>query len=450
MQRLRGLRDLIHDIIEKTADLVQETHESSSRTPRELLASVPALGDPVRAADAVRRVTAAFVFDSIRATNRGVQWAEELGFQAVEKVLGALPPDALEAKLLADPLIAERIGQWTAMAQGALNAVAGDFLASRNNGLAISMCLFQGQKKLEPLEATLASIPDLSPHLCIFVHGLGCVESGFRLFGQELYGRADAHYGQLLHEDLNYTPFYVRYNTGRHISENGRELALQLEALYAAYPASIANIALVGHSMGGLVIRSAAHYGHALEHRWVKRLSHAFCLGSPHHGAPLEKAGNVLSSVLGAFATAGTQVPRKILDARSAGIKDLRFGSLLDEDWQDGNIDAFLSDRRGEMSPVPGVTYCAIASTVTRDAAHPIAAVMGDLLVRVHSASGHHDDERRRIPFQDTRVLSGLSHIALLNHPAVYAEIKRGLTGAPPVGIPEPQPNTAEAAQPEA
>lgn len=430
MQRLRGLRDLIHDIIEKTTDLVQETHESSFKTPRELLASVDALEEPVRAADAVRHVTAALVFDSIRATNRGVQWAGEIGFKAVEKVLSVLPEDTFPSTAVSDPLLRARLELWTSMAQSALNAVAGDFLQSRDNGLAISMSLFCDDTQLAPLEATLMQLEGLSPRVCLFVHGLGCVESGFKLFGQELYGREDAWYGKLLQEELGYTPFFARYNTGRHISENGRDLALQLEALHAAYPMALEKLVLVGHSMGGLVVRSAAHYGNALGHAWVKDLSHVVCLGSPHHGAPLEKAGNVLTSLLGSIATAGTQVPHKIFNARSAGIKDLRFGSLIDEDWQDSDIDAFLSDRRGEVGLLPHVTYCAIASTLTRDPAHPMAAVMGDLMVRVHSASGKHEEERRCIPFQDTRVLSGLNHIALLNHPAVYAELKRWLTPA--------------------
>ncbi len=448
MQKLRGLRDFIHDMIEKTTDLVQETHESSAKVPRELLTRVPGLEQPVRAVDAVRHLTAELVFDSIRAANRGVQLAEEIGFKAAEKVLESLPPDVLALdKLGVDPLMAQNLADWGSMAQAALNAVAGDFLVSKENELAIPMCLFHRETMLEPLEAKLAESPNLSPNLVLFVHGLGCAEAGFRLFGKNLYGRPDANYGTLLQEELGYSPFYVRYNTGRHISENGRELALKLEALHAAYPMALERIVLVGHSMGGLVVRSAAHYGHTLGHAWVKQLSHVFCLGSPHHGAPLEKLGNVLSTVLAPLEVAGAQVTRKLLDARSPGVKDLRFGNLVDEDWKDGDVDSFLKDTRTELGIVPGVTYCAIASTLTRDENHPVAAIMGDLMVRVHSASGEHEDERRRIPFQDARVLSGLNHVALMNHPAVYAEMKRWLTDAEPAGVAEPAPQEAQAAQ---
>ena len=120
----------------------------------------------------------------------------------------------------------------------------------------------------------------------------------------------------------------------------------------------------------------------------------------------------MLTSLLSAFDTAGTQVPAKVFNTRSAGIKDLRYGNVVDEDWKDFDPDAFLSDQRGELELIPHVIYCAIASTLARDPAHPLAAVMGDLLVSTHSAQGVHEDSARRIPFHDSRILSGLDHIA--------------------------------------
>ena len=456
MQRLRGLKDLIHDVIEKTTDLVQETHEAAARKPRELLANVAPLEDSVRAVDAVRQVTANLVFDSIRATNRGVQFVEDLGLSAAEKLVAslpaaqeptaALPPSsssqatalastddaAAPAETLLDPAFRTQLESWIGLAQSALNAVAGDFLHARQNGLAIQLSLYRDLRPL-PLtgSALLAAYPKATPKVCLFVHGLGHLETGFSMFSQELYGRSDASYGRLLEQELGFTALYIRYNTGRHISENGRELALLLEQLLTVYPVAIEQLVLVGHSMGGLLVRSAAHYGHTLNHAWVKHLSHVFCIGSPHHGAVLERAGNTLTSLLSAFDVAGTQLPAKVFNARSAGIKDLRYGNVIDEDWKDFDPDAFLSDQRGALASIPHVVYCAVASTLTRDAAHPLASVMGDLLVSTHSAQGMHTDSTRRIPFHDSRVLGGLSHLALLNHPAVYAEIKRCLLLAP-------------------
>ncbi|MFT3924696.1 MAG: alpha/beta fold hydrolase [Myxococcales bacterium] len=456
MQRFRGLKDLIHDVIEKTTDLVQETHEAAARKPRELLANVGALEDPVRAVDAIRQVTASLVFDSIRATNRGVQRVEDLGLEAAEKLLAKLPvttsepaesepAEALEAEVAVDPAFRNQVETWVSTAQSALNAVAGDFLHARKNGLAITLSLYRDLKPV-PLtqQALLATYPQATSKVCLFVHGLGHLESGFQLFSQELYGNADTTYGSLLERELGFTALYLRYNTGRRVSENGRELALLLEELAANYPLPLSQLVLVGHSMGGLVVRSAAHYGAELGHAWVKQLSHVFCLGSPHQGAPLEKAGNVLTSILAAFDTAGTQVPAKVFNARSAGIKDLRFGNVVDEDWKDFDPDAFLRDQRGELALVPHVTYCAIASTVTRDPAHPVASVMGDLLVRTESAQGGGPDVARRVAFQDSRILSGLNHIALLNHPAVYAEIKRCLTSTAPQGSAATRPDEAQ------
>jgi pimeloyl-ACP methyl ester carboxylesterase len=421
MQRFRGLKDLIHDLIEKTTDLVQDAHESAARTPRELLSEVAPLEGAVRAVDAVRQVTASLVFDSIRATNRGIQRAEDLGLAAAEKLLADRPVEL-------DPATRTPLESWVSMAQGALNAVAGDFLHARQNGLAIPMSLVRELKPV-PLtrEALRSAYPGASPKVCLFVHGLGHLETGFQLFSRELYGRPDASYGRSLENDFGFTTLYLRYNTGRHISQNGRELAQLLDALHTHYPAPIEQLVLVGHSMGGLVVRSAAHYGAELGYPWIQQLSHVFCIGSPHHGAVLERAGNALTALLSAFDTNGTQVPAKVFNARSAGIKDLRYGNVVDEDWQEFDPDAFLGDQRGELALVPRVVYCAIASTLARDPAHPLASIMGDLLVSTHSAQGMHPDTARRIPFHDARVLSGLNHLALLNHPAVYDEIKRCL-----------------------
>ena len=53
---------------------------------------------------------------------------------------------------------------------------------------------------------------------------------------------------------------YLRYNTGRHVSENGRDWRTLLDAARARWPVEVHEIALIGHSMGGLVARSACHY----------------------------------------------------------------------------------------------------------------------------------------------------------------------------------------------
>ena len=85
---------------------------------------------------------------------------------------------------------------------------------------------------------------------------------------------------------------HVRYNTGLHVSENGRGLARLLDEMVEEWPCQLEELVLIGHSMGGLVARSACHYGAS----WTDRVRHVFCLGSPHLGADLEKGANVLGS----------------------------------------------------------------------------------------------------------------------------------------------------------
>jgi hypothetical protein len=189
--------------------------------------------------------------------------------------------------------------------------------------------------------------------------------------------------------------------------------------------------------MGGLVARSAAHYGAEHGAAWVNRLSHLFCIGSPHFGAPLEKASNVLASVLSFFDTAGTRVPAKILNARSSGIKDLRFGYLVDDDWKGRDPDAFLDDNRHDVPFVPSATYCFIASTLTRDPNHPVSVLLGDVLVRLPSAAGWHEEPSRRIPFHLGRIVGGVHHLELMNHPEVYDVIRKRLSEARAPRTPE-------------
>jgi pimeloyl-ACP methyl ester carboxylesterase len=222
---------------------------------------------------------------------------------------------------------------------------------------------------------------------------------------------------------------HLRYNTGLRISDNGRRLAELLDELAAGWPAPVEEIALVGHSMGGLVARSACHYGNAAEARWVESVRHVFCLGTPHLGAPLEKAANVAGWAL-------TRIPEtrplaSIVNRRSVGIKDLRFGSCVEEDWCDCDPDEFLNDRCNEVPFLETATYYFVGATLTRDARHPLAHLVGDLLVQFSSASG--EGRRRRIPFEisNGRHFGGLTHFDLLNHPDVYEQIRAWIAKAP-------------------
>jgi pimeloyl-ACP methyl ester carboxylesterase len=260
---------------------------------------------------------------------------------------------------------------------------------------------------LEPplaLPMTLRADGEPQPRLAVFVHGLFETEHAWRYGGGPTYG-----------ERLEgFTPIWVRYNTGRHISENGRSLAEALDELVAEWPVPVEQIALIGHSMGGLVARSACHGGGD----WVRHVTHVVSLGSPHTGAPLESAVHYAAAALGAVPE--TRPFSRFLRRRSSGIRDMRRGSLVDEDWQGRDPDALRAAVCQEVPLLDGAVHCFVAATITRDARHPVARVIGDWLVLEASAS-HRAQEALHV--------GGAHHLALLNHPAVYERLSGWLAG---------------------
>jgi hypothetical protein len=115
---------------------------------------------------------------------------------------------------------------------------------------------------------------------------------------------------------------------------------------------------------------------------------------------------------------------------RSAGITDLRHGSLLDEDWR--GLDRFTHDE-DLRRPVPlpeGVACFAIAGTRAPAEDHH-ARVPGDGLVPVASALGRHDDPRRELGFAAAHqwIAGRTDHFGLLGRPAVYERIRDWLAG---------------------
>src|SRR5439155_23188105 len=188
---------------------------------------------------------------------------------AATPVARALPP---AGRAMADSPLGS-------LALAALNGAWGDTLATAHPDLAVELTVRRAGRAVTTDSAGLASaFPHAGPRVAVFVHGLCETEGAWRL------GSAPS-YGSRLREELGYTPVYVRYNTGLHISDNGRRLAQVLEHVVAGWPVPVEEVALIGHSMGGLVARGACHYGKADSHRWTQPLRHVFCLGTPHLGA---------------------------------------------------------------------------------------------------------------------------------------------------------------------
>jgi pimeloyl-ACP methyl ester carboxylesterase len=314
---------------------------------------------------------------------------------------------------------------------GALNGFYGNHLVDRGNELALQMQIWRDGAQVAPTEQGLAAgFADASSRLVVFVHGL-CETEVAWTWGPSREGEAAAKrrtYGDRLQDELGFTPIYVRYNTGLHVSDNGRRLASLLDALTQAWPASVDELVLVGHSMGGLVARSACHYGEKDGLAFADSIRHVFCLGTPHLGADLEKGANALAWALNRLPE--TKPIATFLNARSAGIKDLRYGSCVEEDWCDCDPDEFLQDRCQEVPFLPDANYYFIGAALRPTV---VGNLLGDLLVRMPSASGRGTGKGRRIPFEvdNGHELPGLTHFHLLNHPAVYEQLRTWLTRQP-------------------
>jgi len=319
------------------------------------------------------------------------------------------------------------------LALAALNGILGSDLEADESALALEMTLRHGGRDVSVAELAQL-LPETTPKVAVFVHGLCESEHSWDLFREANGGQT---YASRLRDELGYIPVHVRCNTGLHVSDNGSRLAALLEAVVEDWPVEISEIALIGHSMGGLISRSACHQGYVRGDRWVARVRHVFCLGTPHMGAPAEKAVNAAGWALGKLGE--TRPIARILEMRSAGIKDLRYGSLVEDDWRDCEPDALLDDRCTDVPLLAGANHYVISAAIGPEKG-PLGRMLGDLLVRQASASGHH--KKRRIAFEmgNGHHLPGLNHFQLLNHPAVYEQMRKWLERGPPTRAALPSP----------
>jgi pimeloyl-ACP methyl ester carboxylesterase len=304
---------------------------------------------------------------------------------------------------------------------GAISGLIGDQLEREASPLQQPMAVRAGGRIVPARRETLAAaFPEAGGRLVLFLHGLMETEHAWELGA----AREGGSYGSRLRDDLGLTPVYIRYNSGRHISENGGSLAELLDELPGAWPAEVEEIALVGHSMGGLVARSAGYHAAGQGMEWVHKVRRIVSLGTPHMGAPLAQAVHYAGAAL--WALPETRPVGAFLRRCSAGIRDLRQGSLVDEDWRDRDPDALKAVACREVPLLDGVTHCFVSATITRSERHPLGRLLGDALVLVPSASGR--SRSRRIAFQEGRHVGLAHHLALLNHPEVYEHLREWLS----------------------
>ena len=239
IQQLRGASRLATSAARGLTDLVEAMHGGFARIP----GTTPA---------ARTGGISGLVYHGVRGIAGLVGTGVDLALQRLEPLFDAGDPPASPSS---EALLA------------ALNGVFGDYLAATDNPLAIAMHLRLPQQP--------------GPRPLLLLHGLCMNERPWQRGG--FVERIEA---------LGYSPILLRYNSGLHISENGRRLAALLEQALRGWPTPIQDLTLIGHSMGGLLARSAVHHGAGMA--WPRRLSRLITLGAPHLGAPLEQGGQAL------------------------------------------------------------------------------------------------------------------------------------------------------------
>ncbi len=283
----------------------------------------------------------------------------------------------------------------------AVNGLIGDRLRDEHPHLALSMTVRVGGKPVRLDAAGLAeAFPRASERVVVFVHGLGEHEDHWNVRRYEMGGS----YGSRLEASAGWTPVHLRVNTGLPVAENGIALTALMQRLVDAWPVPLRRIGMVGHSMGGLIVRAGCAVATAHEEPWTERVSDVITLGTPHLGADLAvgvRHGSrllALAPEIAAFA--------RILEHRSPGIRDLERGLP-------------------ELPPMPHARY-RLVSAALGPARSPLGRLLGDLLVRQSSA---HATRRALRLFPDADVLHvpNADHFSLLNHPDVFRAMREWL-----------------------
>ena len=312
----------------------------------------------------------------------------------------------------------------------AINGVIGDYLHTQQSPLSIAMAFRQHGKDIE-VEALARHIVESEGKLLIMVHGLCMNDVQWR--------QGEHDHGYHLANDLSCTTVYLHYNTGRHIYQNGIELNVLLGELASQFHSLQSqhslDISVVAHSMGGLVARSALYYSKAAiseaaeeKVNWPEYVKKIVFLGTPHHGAPLEKAGNWADLFLGMHHF--TAPLTRITQIRSAGIADLRHGYIVESDVHSERPFDFATDQRKPIPLPDGVACFAIATTSSASPNVINKHLVGDGLVPLNSALGIHENEAFHLNFKPENqwVGNNISHLDLLGHKTIYDVIHRWLS----------------------
>jgi pimeloyl-ACP methyl ester carboxylesterase len=314
---------------------------------------------------------------------------------------------------------------------GALNGAWGDSFTRWRNPLALTMTVRVDGHDVAPTAAGLRdAYPQRSGDLVVFLPGLCETERAWWVRAEDHYADRTSSHGSRLAAETGAVPVYLRYNTGLHISDNGEQLATLLTELVAHWPVEVTRLTLIGHSMGGLVIRAACCHGQERDEPWVGLVRRVVYLGAPHLGAPLEVAATAAGVALRKLPE--TRPLAAALASRSVGIKDLRYGDVRPTDWADiRDPDAWRAEPAHCAPLLETAEHYYIGATLSRDQDHFVARMIGDALVTFPSASGKGPRRELALDVDRGRHLGGLHHFDLLNHPRVWALMRDWLVETP-------------------
>ncbi|MDQ1747691.1 MAG: hypothetical protein QOD07_1954 [Frankiaceae bacterium] len=381
--------------VSATTTMIRDLHKAIARR------AFTASGPPARPAHAIHDAISTTVYAAVGASAR---------------VAAIATGAAVAAKHATDPsyrpLVERPRGN---VAIGALNGAWGDWLDRTGSPLALRMTAHHDPHTTTP-----------TGDVTVWLHGLCETDAAWRLKAGEHYGDRSSTHGSRLYAEYGLTPVYVRYNTGLHISANGRSLDALLTELTETWPVPVTRLTLVGHSMGGLVIRSAAAQGCANDSPWIPLATRIVYLGAPHLGAPLEVGAAHATRLLRKLPE--TKAVGDALASRSVGIKDLRYGDVLDDDWSGvSDLDAPRPAPAACAPLLDGAEHFFVGATLGQRHDTRVARILGDALVPFASASGTDGSRALGLDVDRGRHLGGLHHFDLLNHPRVYAVLREWL-----------------------
>ncbi|NNF34273.1 MAG: alpha/beta hydrolase [Saprospiraceae bacterium] len=386
---LQGITRLLTDGTLGTTDIVESMHHRIVHPP--LLPSTP-----------IQHLITGIA----GITYRNIKWSTRLIGKGIDKSLYKLAPFLGEIKDTPKKVALVSI----------LNGILGDYLEINNNPLAIQMNL-KNQDRDTSIDASsqACELRNVKGRILIMVHG-SC--------GNDFqWNQEDHNHGIALAEKFDKTALFLNYNSGCHVSSNGKDLNKLLERLIYIWPVPVEEITIISHSMGGLVTRSAYHYGRLNDNGWIKHCSKMVFLGTPHHGAPLERIGNYLDTILHVIPY--TTPISKLGKIRSAGITDLRYGHVVEEDWKDRDRFELSGDQRNIVPLPDGVECFAIAGITGKTSDKPSIRKSGDKMVSLNSALGIHKDPEKSLEFKkkNTWISEETTHSELLSNKYVFNKL---------------------------